>query len=149
MHPNLSLNLSYTEFIYSATAKLYGIDNTPSDEIIANGKVVAEQCFEPIREWVGNKIYVSSFYRCVELNTKVKGDDHSNHLKGYAIDMDFNVYGGKTNKEVFDWCVEQYKAGKLDFDELLWEGGYNGWIHIAYLSKEKNRHHIGQIPNPK
>ena len=141
---NISEHISYDEALKSIVARNYGIDNTPLPEQLENMKRVAEMCFEPIRNWVGNKIYISSFYRCKRLNELVHGVNNSNHLQGYAIDMAMTVYGGKTNKEVFEWCIEN-----LDFDELLWEGGYGGWIHIAYISKEKNRHNIGTIPDPK
>ena len=150
MNPEISKNITYKEAIFSAKAKARGLDNQPKDPaIIVNMQKVANECFEKIRAWVGNKIYVSSFYRSVIVNAAVHGEPTSNHLTGCAIDMDFNVYGGKTNKEVFDWCVDQQKQGKLDFDELLWEGGYNGWIHIAYRSFQKNRRHVGTIPDPK
>ena len=139
----ISKHITYQEAVHSDIAKKCNIDNIPSEDVVENMMIVAERCFEPIREFVGNKIYISSFYRCDELNKKVKGVKNSNHTKGYAIDMDFNVYKGKTNEEVFDWCKENLK-----FDELLWEGGYNGWIHISYISTSENRQHIGTIPKP-
>jgi len=141
---NISEHISYDEAIKSQVAKNYGMDNTPSSEQLENMRRVAEECFEPIRIFVGKKIYISSFYRCEKLNQLVGGVNNSNHLYGYAIDMAITIYGGKTNEEVFEWAKEN-----IDFDELLWEGGYDGWIHIAYKSKEKNRHHVGTIPNPK
>ena len=139
----ISKHITYQEAVHSDKAIEYNIDNIPSEDVVENMMIVAERCFEPIREFVGNKIYISSFYRCDELNKKVKGKKNSNHTKGYAIDMDFNVYKGKTNKEVFNWCKKNLK-----FDELLWEGGYNGWIHISYISTSENRQYVGTIPKP-
>ena len=108
-------------------------------------KLVAENCFEPLRKWWGKPIGISSFYRSPELNKAVKGQKTSQHMKGQAIDIDADIcHNGLTNKMIFDWFL---KRG--DFDQLIWEYGDDmnpAWVHVSYVSKEKNRHDILKVP---
>ena len=64
----ISKHISYKEAVRSSTAKRYGISNTPDDFQLSNMKMVANNCFEPLREWHGNWIFVSSFLRSKALN---------------------------------------------------------------------------------
>jgi len=99
-------------------------------------KLVAEKCFEPLREWYGKPIRVNSFFRSRELNAKVRGSASSEHCVGSAIDMDAG--SREENKKLFNWCKENLK-----FNQLIWEyGNSNGpdWVHISYnASKNKNQ----------
>jgi hypothetical protein len=90
-------------------------------------KLVANKCFEPLREWYGKPIRINSFYRSQLLNTKVGGSATSQHCKGEAID----ISGGDKveNKKLFDWCKEN-----LDFDQLINEYDFT-WVHISYKAK--------------
>ena len=45
----LSKNLTLADGIKSATATAKGIDNTPTDAIIQNMKITAQNVFEPLR----------------------------------------------------------------------------------------------------
>ena len=123
----ISEHISYNEATRSQTALRKGIDNTPDAETLARMKEVADNCFEPLREWYGKPIRVNSFYRSEALNTAVGGSKTSQHVKGEAIDIDTN----SDNEKLFNWCKEN-----LDFDQLIWEYG-GRWIHISY--KAKNR----------
>lgn len=126
----ISKHISYNEATLSNTAKRLGIDNTPNDYQLTAMRLVAETCFEPLREWYGKPIRVNSFFRCPELNTAVKGSKTSQHVKGEAIDID----GGsrEENIKIFDWC-----KANLIFDQLINEYDYS-WIHISF-SKSGNR----------
>jgi hypothetical protein len=55
------------------------------------------------------------------------------------MDLD-DIYGHKTNKEMFDFIRE-----KLDFDQLIYEFGNEenpDWVHVSYVDKEKNRNRV-------
>ena len=49
----ISKHISDKEGVYSITATRRGLDNNPSQFELANMKKLAEQVFEPLREWVG------------------------------------------------------------------------------------------------
>lgn len=126
----ISKHISIDEATLSPTALRLGIDNTPNDEVLENMKLVAERCFEPIREWYGKPIKVNSFYRCDALNKAVKGSATSQHVDGKAIDISTGTKAG--NKLIYDWAKEN-----LIFDQLINEYDY-AWVHISY-NKNNNR----------
>jgi zinc D-Ala-D-Ala carboxypeptidase len=123
----ISKHISLKEATFSATAIRLGIDNTPTAEHLACMKLVAEKCFEPLREWYKKPIKINSFYRGKDLNKAVKGSLSSQHCKGEAIDMD----GGsiEENKKLFEWC-----KSNLEFTQLINEYNYS-WVHISYNPK--------------
>lgn len=134
----ISDHISYIDSVKSATATAKGIENVPNDTHLVAMRDVAKYCFEPIRNHFNVPIGIRSFYRCPELNTAVGGSENSDHMKGAAIDIDADMYGGITNKDIFDWAYEN-----LDYDQLIGEG-YDKktktwkWIHISWR-KSGNR----------
>ena len=132
----ISDHITYAEAIHSNTAKRKRIDNTPNPTQVEAMKLTAQEVFEPLREWVGGPIKVNSFFRSVALNEAIGGVASSQHCKGQAIDLD-DVYGRKSNAEMFHWIKEN-----LCFDQLIWEFGTDmnpNWIHVSFVSKEENR----------
>jgi hypothetical protein len=144
----ISKHISEKEATKSVTALRLGIDNTPNGDSISNMKLVAEMVFEPLRQWVGGPIKINSFFRSPELNAAIGGAykikngkkvQTSQHCKGQAMDID-DVYGHKTNKEMFDWI-----KNNLDFDQMIYEFGNEenpDWVHVSYVSEDKNRNRI-------
>lgn len=126
----ISKHISIEEATLSPTGLRLGIDNTPNEEILANMKLVAERCFEPIRNWYGKPIKVNSFYRCDALNKAVKGSATSQHVQGKAIDISTGTKAG--NKLIYEWA-----KNNLIFDQLINEYDY-AWVHISY-NKNNNR----------
>ena len=126
----ISKHISIEEATLSPTALRLGIDNTPNEDVLVNMKLVAERCFEPIRNWYGKPIKVNSFYRCEALNRAVKGSLTSQHVEGKAIDISTGTKAG--NKLIYDWAKEN-----LIFDQLINEYDY-AWVHISY-NKNNNR----------
>ena len=133
---NISKHITYAEAIHSNTAKRRGIDNTPSPVHVETMKVTAAKIFEPLREFVGGPIKVTSMYRSPALNEAIGGSKTSQHMKGQAMDLD-DVYGFKTNAEMYHWIKEN-----LNFDQMIWEFGTDtnpNWIHVSYVNDEDNR----------
>lgn len=132
---NISENISFTEATKSQTAQRRGIDNTPSEEVLANMRLVAEKCFQPLRKMYGEPIGISSFYRSKELNKAIGGSATSDHCLGRAIDIDADIYNnGITNAMIFDWLREN-----VEFDQLIWEYGTDqnpAWVHVSYREGE-------------
>ena len=133
----ISKHITYAEAIHSNTAKRKGIDNTPNPTQVENMKLIAKEIFEPLREYVGGPIKITSMFRSASLNEALGGSSStSQHLKGQAMDLD-DVYGNKSNAEMYHWIKEN-----LSFDNLIWEFGTDmnpNWIHVSYVSKEDNR----------
>jgi len=135
----LSKHLTLAEAIRSESAKRLGISNMPTPEHLENGKIVAEKIFEPIREFVGGPVYISSFYRSNALNKAVKGSATSQHCRMEAMDIDMDGTD-TTNKEIFDFIKDN-----LDFDQLIWEFGTANnpdWVHVSYNTKGAQRKQI-------
>ena len=132
----ISKYISYRESVKSDYAKQKGIANKPSEDDIANMVLLAENVFEPLREWVGEPIKVNSMFRSEELNSALKGSRTSSHLKGQAVDI--TSLGGKSNLEMF-----HYIKDNLDFDQLIWEFGVEPkWLHVSYVSEKENRKQV-------
>ena len=132
----ISKHISSKEGVYSNTALRRGIDNTPTDDHLHFMGIIAENIFEPLRQYVGGAIKINSFYRSPELNTAIGGSTTSQHCKGQAMDID-DTYGVMTNAEMYHWVKEN-----LDFDQMIWEFGSDenpNWVHISYVSPDKNR----------
>jgi len=131
----ISKHISYKEAVGSNYAKQKGIKNKPNEEQVENMKLLAEEVFEPLREWVGCPIRVNSMFRSKELNSAIKGSLKSSHLNGEA--MDITSMGGKSNLEMF-----HYIRTELDFDQLIWEFGKEPkWLHVSY-NKDNNRKQV-------
>ena len=148
----LSEHFKLSEFTRSATATARKIDNTPSQEVISNLKVLCQNVLEPLRAFAQQPIIISSGYRCPKLNSAVGGVYSSQHTLGEACDIRLPVSkhttqrDGKahTDKEVlnswFDWVVTN-----TDFDQAIIEtaNGKDFWIHVSCRrNKRKNRHQI-------
>jgi zinc D-Ala-D-Ala carboxypeptidase len=133
---NISKHVSYEEGVRSNTALRLGIENTPRAEQLEKMSVVANEVFEPLREWVGGPIKINSFFRCYKLNKAIGGSKTSQHMSGQAMDID-DTFGCKTNAEMFN-----YVKDNLDFDQMIWEFGDDDnpdWVHVSFVSKEENR----------
>ena len=134
----ISKHITLAEATKSQTAIRKGIDNMPGPNIIPNMIEVANKCFEPLREWHGKPIGISSFYRSAALNRAVKGSPRSQHMKGQAIDIDADIFdNGITNADIYRWLVNN-----VDFDQIIWEFGDDSnpaWVHISYVGKGNNR----------
>ena len=136
----LSKNLKLSEAVKSITAERLGIDNTPNDQEINNLKSIAENIFQPIRDHFGVPVGISSGFRCKKLNAAIGGSKTSQHMSGSALDIDADMYGKITNKQVFDYIREN-----LDFDQLIWEFGNDenpSWVHVSYQHNDENRKRV-------
>jgi len=127
----ISDHISYKEATNSHGAIRAGVDNTPTIGELEAMKAVAENCFEPLREFFGVPIKIESFLR--------KHTPNSQHFRGEAIDID-DDYSDVTNGEMFDFLVKN-----TPFDQLIWEFGnayQPGWIHVSHTARRENRGRI-------
>jgi len=135
----LSENLDLSEMIKSDIAIRHGIKNYPTDGHLGNMIMWAENIFQPIRDYFGEPIFISSGYRSRELNNLISGSLQSQHCVGQAGDIDQDHRMTMvSNADVFDFVLNY-----LDYDQLILEypDEYDNpsWVHVSYISEEKNR----------
>lgn len=136
----LSKNLSLAEVTKSATAIKKGISNEPTIEHLENLKAVALNVFQPVRDHFNIPIAVTSGYRSEELNKLIGGSSKSQHSKGEALDLDCDVFGGLSNRDLFEYIKDH-----IDYDQLIWEFGDDdnpNWVHVSYKRIANNRREV-------
>jgi len=132
----ISQHISYKEATRSNTALRLNLNNEPDDYQTTNMVGVANNVFEPLREYVGGPIKINSFFRSEDLNTAIGGSSRSQHCEGRAIDLD-DTFGHASNAEMFEYIKDN-----LNFDQLIWEFGDSknpAWVHVSYVSEDQNR----------
>lgn len=131
----ISKHISFKEATYSATAIRRNIPQIVNAPTLENMQRVANECFEPLREYLGEPVRITSFYRSPEVNRAIGGSKNSAHTRGEAIDLD----AGDRNKEAFYWL-----ALNVEFDQLIYEFGNDqnpDWIHVSKVASG-NRNQI-------
>lgn len=90
---------------------------------------------DEIRGGYGKPIYINSGYRCAELNKLVGGKPNSQHLKGEAADLRFDI-------DLLNFIIQF-----CHFDQLIIEKSKNSkWIHISFkIDKDKERNQVLNI----
>lgn len=127
----LSSHFTLESMVASPIAARRGIDNTPSSLVIAQLTATCAQ-MEKVRALLGNKpIYVSSGYRCAELNLAVGGAPTSAHVSGNAVDFTCPDFG--TPFEVATFLA----STDLRFDQLIYE--YVDWVHLSFDARLRNQ----------
>ena len=130
----LTKNFSLEEMYRSDTAQRCGIDNKPqTEEVVENLRALCLEVLQPLRDHLGKPVFVSSGYRCKDLNRKVGGVENSQHLKGEAADIKV-----RDREELID--VMRYIMDETDFDQLIREkSGSTEWVHVSHKRNGNNR----------
>ena len=136
---NLSKSFTLNELTKSQEATRLGIDNTPSDEHILNLKILCENILQPIRDFYGMPLSVSSGYRSATLCEAVGSSSKSQHTKGQAAD--FEIFG-VANKELADWITTN-----LEYDQCILEfwnenEPNSGWVHCSYSTNGNRKQYL-------
>ena len=126
---NLSKSFTLNELTKSQEALRLNIDNIPNEEHISNLKILCENILQPIRDFYGMPVSVSSGFRSVALCEAIGSSSKSQHTKGQAAD--FEVFG-VANKELADWITNN-----LEYDQCILEfwnenEPNSGWVHCSY-----------------
>lgn len=127
----LTDHFSFAEMTRSNTATRKGLDNTCPPDLLANMRHVAER-LEEVRAHFSKPITVHSCYRSPEVNKAVGGSPTSAHR--YAHAADFTI-SGVSVLEVCKWCAANIK----DFDQVIYEFGESGWIHMGFTNGETRK----------
>lgn len=148
----ISTNFSLSEFEQSATAIRLGIDNTIPTQFIPRIEQLCKVILEPLREFAGQPIVISTGYLSPILSLKAGEPYASQHTMGEAADIriplneytDWDDNQCHTNLELahrwFDWLEHH-----TDFDQLILEtkDGRDYHIHVSCKkNRSKNRHQV-------
>lgn len=133
----LTEHFTISEFVRSKTATDRHIDNTPTPEVVDNLRALCRNVLEPARVSFGSQIYITSGYRCPELNKAVGGKPTSQHLRGEAADL--QVRGMENLRKLYN-AIKDHGV----FDQLLFESNKAGvrWIHVSYKQSGNRRQAI-------
>ena len=123
----LSEHFSLQELIISQTAARFGIDNSPSEELINHAKKYLIPGLEKLRELFKYPVKINSGYRSEKLNAAIPGSAAgSQHTKFEAADILVPAYGPPDKV-----CAAIIKSGII-FDQLIYEFG--AWTHISFAA---------------
>ena len=129
MGQRLSENFTLAEL----TKTRFSVDNTPSPQVVENLRTLAEKVLQPLRDAVG-PVNVTSGYRSKLVNQAVNGARNSDHLYGYAADLQSP---DGNHRKLYDWL----KANAM-FTQLIYEFGNDtqpAWVHVSYNPKDLKR----------
>ncbi len=137
----LSPHFTLLELTKSDTATRLGIDQTPPEAVLENLRRLCVKVLEPVRAHFKRPIRINSGYRSPALNKAVNGTKNSQHLMGYAADIEIS---GVSNLELGNWIRKN-----LDFDQVIFEfckknDPSAGWIHVSFVG-EANRKAVVEI----
>ena len=138
-NPNLRLSPHFRlgEFTRSITAERLGISNEPNYEQLLAMKHLCREVLEPLREYHGGPIRITSGFRAPALNDAVGGVGCSQHLLGEAADL--SVPSEEVARRWFQFLVRH-----TDFDQLLFEHSArlrSRWLHVSCRwDSTRNRH---------
>ena len=136
---NLSKSFTLNELTKSQEALRLGIDNTPSEEHILNLKILCENILQPLRDFYGMPVSVSSGYRSPELCKAIGSSSTSQHTRGEAADFEiFSI----ANKDLAEFIV-----ANLNFDQCILEfwnenEPNSGWVHSSFSIRYNRKQYL-------
>lgn len=160
----MTKHFTLEEFERSQAAARLHIDNRVPAALVPNIRHLCEEVLEPLREHFNEPIYISSGYRCEELNRAVGGVANSQHIRGEAADIcPFSLSPGpspvregridasdrtgrlmpdshspEARRKMREWA--EWIMDNLHFDQLLCEhSGNSYWIHVSLKREGENR----------
>jgi uncharacterized protein YcbK (DUF882 family) len=129
------------ELCTSQRAKDLHIVNVPDFEDISKLLYLCEHVLDPLRVMWGKPLWVSSGFRCSELNEAIGGASKSQHM----------CEGPWAAADIDPGDISQVKAlaalaQKLPlFDQMIIEGVGGSWLHISIRLDDKNRRQVLNI----
>lgn len=139
----LSPHFSLKEMTESQTARKQGIANIPTPDAVENLRRLCACTLEPLREELGLPVVITSGFRTKALNDLLAhSSERSQHMQGQAAD--FHVGDSSLKPETpRQRLIRAFRliitSEQIDYDQLIL---YPSFIHVSYVSKEKNRRTI-------
>lgn len=134
----ISKNFSYREFEKSETADRLDICNVITDVRVRNAiRALVLNILQPLRDYLGGPLHISSGYRCPELNHAVGGTPDSQHVRGEAADIYvIDPYGARMRPADLARMIDQLG---LPYDQLIL---YTTFVHVSFKLSGTQRHRI-------
>lgn len=130
----LSKDFKLSEFVASRTALRRGIRNIPDSAVVVdNLRDLVVEVLQPCRDELGVPLRVLSGYRSPRLNRAVGGARRSDHLWGFAADVETVPYDRSLMLQL-GLFVERVCC----FKQLIWEFG-GAWVHVSYRRDDSRR----------
>lgn len=138
----LSPHFCLDEFTKSPTAIKHGIPNNPSQGAVESLKRLCQGNLEPLREELELPVVITSGFRTKALNDLLAhSSKRSQHMNGEAAD--FYVASGQSGLSRRELLIKAFRliitSEQIDYDQLIL---YPSFIHVSYVSRERNRHSI-------
>lgn len=130
-------HFTLSEFTRSETAQKNGVENVPNEAQIKNLECLCNLILDPLRDYIGHPVYITSGFRTPWLNHLVGGSNTSAHKEGLAAD--FRV-GDKDYLLDWAWCLLKSTAHpfKQHVDQCIYYKN-EGFIHVSLPKKGKPR----------
>ena len=105
--------------------------------MIENLKALCMEVLQPLRDFLGKPVVISSGFRSEDVNRAVGGVKGSQHLKGEAADI--HVENTEHLLKIMHFIMDE-----TDFDQLIWEKNKQGtqWVHVSYRRNGVNKHQV-------
>ena len=111
--------------------EMYKAQQNPSEEVLLNLEALIIEIMQPLRVLMGSAIYISSGYRCLELNRKVGSKDTSQHIVGEACD--FSLDSNWKTKEAYN----EIRKG-FNFHQVIYYPQRN-FVHVSFKRHGRNK----------
>lgn len=134
----ISKNFSYREFEKSLTADRLGICNVIITVRVRDAvRALTLNILQPLRDFLKLAVWISSGFRCRELNIAVGGVDTSQHTKGEAADIYVLLEDGSRMPSV-ELARIIIQLG-LPFDQLII---YPTFVHVSHKLEGAQRGNV-------
>ena len=107
--------------------------------MLFRSKILCEKILQPIRDFYGMPVSVSSGFRSPELCKAIGSSSTSQHTRGEAADFEIFSIANK--------ALAEFIVANLDFDQCILEfwnenEPNSGWVHCSYSSKYNRRQYL-------
>lgn len=128
---NLTKNFTLSELTKSETALRRGLNNEPTQDVIAALQTLAVNVLQPVRDHYGRSVKITSGYRSPEVNAAVGGSRTSDHCKGQAADIEI---AGVANADLAAYIRDELQFTQLILEFYTQGVPDSGWVHVSYDS---------------
>jgi zinc D-Ala-D-Ala carboxypeptidase len=129
-----------SDYSHSDTAIRESIENIPNEHAEWKFEMLVFWLLDPLREFLGEPVWISSGFRSKALNLALKGADGSQHMAEecwVAVDI-----VTRDLKKAFEYLKQQ------EFDQLIFEEAEGKrWIHLSLRMDDKNRNEVLKYKN--
>lgn len=133
MSDRLGKHFVLVEFTNSPTAIRRGIDNNPSVADIVRLQCLVVNVLDPLREYLGKPVRVTSGYRSKALNAAIGGSKTSGHMYGEAADIKVDGLSAIELAEAVYYL-------ELPYDQLIpYSEERGGHVHVSHSTRRSSR----------